>query len=167
MKPILNIADLTYTDWGRGATFAAKIGAIGMKIGAQKLGYNVTVVPPGKRAFPRHSHRANEEMFFILDGSGELRVGSETHPLRGGDVIACPPGGPETAHQIVNTSDAELRYLSVSTMISPEIAEYPDSGKVGMFHYLPPDANGAPQRMRYVIENQQTDMDDYWKGEAE
>jgi hypothetical protein len=42
----------------------------------------------------------------------------------------------------------------------------PDSGKIGMFHYLPPDANGTPQRMRYVIENQQTDMDDYSKGEA-
>jgi hypothetical protein len=51
-------------------------------------------------------------------------------------------------------------------MISPEIAEYPDSRKVGMFHYLPPDANGPPQRMRHVIENRQTDMDDYWKGEA-
>ena len=29
----------------------------------------------------------------------------------------------------------------------------PDSGKIGMFHYLPPDANGTPQRLRYVIEN--------------
>ena len=166
MKPILNIADLSFEDWGRGDKFEAKIGRIGLKIGAQKLGYNVTVVPPGKRAFPRHSHRANEEMFFILNGSGELIVGAQTYPLRAGDVIACPPGGPETAHQIVNTSSGELRYLSVSTMISPELAEYPDSGKVGMFHHLRPDAQGNPQRMRFVIQTQQTNMDDYWKDEA-
>jgi uncharacterized cupin superfamily protein len=156
MKPIHNNADLAYTDWGRGEKFSAKIGAIGLKIGAQKLGYNVTVVPPGKRAFPRHSHRSNEEMFFILEGSGELRVGDEIFPLRAGDVIACPPGGPETAHQIANTSTGELKYLSVSTMISPEIAEYPDSGKIGAYHYLPPDASGNPQRMRYVIPDRQT-----------
>jgi uncharacterized cupin superfamily protein len=166
MKPILNIDDLTYTDWGRGDKFQAKLGAVGIKVGAQKLGYNVTIVPAGKRAFPRHNHRTNEEMFFIIEGSGEFRVGEETFPLRAGDVIACPPGGPETAHQIVNTSERELKYLSVSTMISPEIAEYPDSGKIGAFHYLPPDADGNPQRLRYVIKNRQTNMDDYWDGEA-
>jgi len=166
MKPILNIDDLTYTDWGRGDKFQAKLGAVGIKIGAQKLGYNVTIVPAGKCAFPHHNHRTNEEMFFIIDGSGELRVGEETFPLRAGDIIACPPGGPETAHQIVNTSEHELKYLSVSTMISPEITEYPDSGKIGAFLYLPPDAEGNPQRLRYVIKNRQTDMDDYWDGEA-
>jgi len=166
MKPILNIADLTFESWGRGDKFEAKIGRIGLNIGAQKLGYNLTVVPAGKRAFPRHSHRANEEMFFVVQGGGELRVGDATYPIRAGDVIACPPGGPETAHQIVNTSDGELKYLSVSTMISPELAEYPDSGKVGLFHHLPPDANGNPQRMRFVVKGGPTTMDDYWDGEA-
>lgn len=166
MKPILNIADLAFTPWGRGETFEAKLGAIGIKIGAQKLGYNLTVVPAGKRAFPRHSHRANEEMFFVIEGAGELRVGAETFPIKQGDVIACPPGGPETAHQILNNSKADLKYLAVSTMISPELAEYPDSGKVGLYHYLPPDAEGNPQRMRFVVKGGQTNMDDYWDGEA-
>jgi uncharacterized cupin superfamily protein len=131
-KRILNVADLEYVPVGNGAAFEAKMGMIGPKLGAQKLGYNVTIVPPGKRAFPFHSHRANEEMFFVLAGEGEIRLGSERHPIRAGDVIACPPGGPETAHQIVNTSSAELRYLAVSTKVSPEIAEYPDSGKFGV-----------------------------------
>ena len=105
---------------------------IGPVVGAQKLGYNITKLPPGKRAFPLHNHHVNEEMFFVLEGEGEIRVGSETFPIKEGDVIACPPGGKETAHQIVNTSKKELRYLSVSTKIAPEIAEYPDSGKFGV-----------------------------------
>jgi uncharacterized cupin superfamily protein len=74
----------------------------------------------------------NEEMFFILEGAGEVRIGDKTHPIKKGDFIAHPPGGPETAHQIVNTSEKELRYLAVSTMQSPEIADYPDSKKFGV-----------------------------------
>lgn len=105
---------------------------VGPLIGAQKLGYNVTVVPPGKRAFPFHSHRVNEELFFILEGEGEVRIGAETFKIRKGDFIAHPPGGSETAHQIINTSDKELKYLAVSTKLSPEIADYPDTKKFGV-----------------------------------
>jgi len=108
------------------------MGMVGMTLGSQKLGYNVTVVPAGKRAFPLHNHHVNEEMFFILEGSGEVRIGAETFPIKKGDFICCPPGGKELAHQIINTSNAELRYLAVSTKQTPEIAEYPDSGKFGV-----------------------------------
>lgn len=110
----------------------ATIAFVGPLLGAQKLGYNVTVVPPGKRAFQFHSHRVNEELFFILEGEGEVRIGSETFKIKKGDFIAHPPGGPETAHQILNTSDKELKYLAISTKLSPEIAEYPDSKKFGV-----------------------------------
>ena len=163
--PILNIEDLKYEPWGRGEKFQAKVGRLGIPLGAQKLGYNITVLPPGKRAYPAHSHRTNEEMFLILEGSGTLRVGQESYPLRKGDVIACPPGGPESAHQIANTSSTdELKFLAVSTMIYPELCEYPDSGKIGLYHALPPSADGTPQRLRYFA-NAQGTMDDYWKGE--
>ena len=35
--------------------------------------------------------------------------------------MACPAGGPESAHQIINCGDEELRYLAVSTQRAPEI----------------------------------------------
>lgn len=113
--------------------FDACVGQIATKIGAKKLGYNLTAVPPGKRAYPFHSHRGREEMFFIIEGTGEVRIGAERFPVRAGDVIACPPGGPETAHQIVNTGAQEMRYLAVSTMQTPEVCEYPDTGKIATF----------------------------------
>ena len=164
-RPILNIAELEYHPWGRGERFAARIGAIGSRLGAQKLGYNLTVLPPGKRAFPFHSHRVNEEMFFVVEGEGEVRIGEARYPIRSGDVIACPSGGPETAHQIVNTSQAaELKYLAVSTRLSPEIAEYPDSGKFGVLAEFPPGADGRPQMLRFIGRTQAT-LDDYWEGE--
>ncbi|HEY8075329.1 MAG TPA: cupin domain-containing protein [Labilithrix sp.] len=137
-KPIVNIADVELRPFAAPipeelqGTFGCRMAMIGPAIGAQKLGYNVTAVAPGRRAFPFHSHRANEEMFFVLEGEGELRIGSERHAIKKGDFIACPPGGAETAHQIINTGSAELKYLAVSTKITPEIAEYPDSKKFGV-----------------------------------
>jgi len=171
-KPILNIADAVLQP--RPASFAAKGAAaekfdarmafIGPRIGAQKLGYNITAVAPGKRAFPFHNHRVNEEMFFVLEGSGEVRIGSETYPIRKGDIIACPPGGKESAHQIVNTGTEELRYLAVSTKMSPEIAEYPDSGKFGVLAEFAPAAQGEkPQQFRFV--GRDANQVDYWDGE--
>jgi uncharacterized cupin superfamily protein len=163
-RPILNIADIEYRNWGHGEPFAAQLGAISLRIGAQKLGYNVTVVPPGKRAFPIHNHRVNEEMFFVLEGEGEIRVGSERHAIRRGDVIACPPGGLETAHQIINTSPSiELKYLAVSTTLSPEVVDYPDSGKFGVRVELPPGADGEPRMFRYI--GRAGGTVDYWDGE--
>ena len=159
--PIINIAELEFAPFPtpmpetvKAKFEGAMLGQVGRKIGAQKLGYNVTVVPARKRAFPLHNHRVNEEMFFILDGAGEVRIGDKTYPIKKGDFIAHPPGGPETAHQIVNTSEKELRYLAVSTMQLPEIAGYPDSKKFGVI-----SANG----FRFFGRSDQSL--DYWDGE--
>ena len=141
--------------------FDGRMGEIGARIGARKLGYNITAVPPGKRAFPKHNHRVNEEMFFILEGSGEVRIGDETFPLRAGDFLACPPGGPELAHQIVNTGTTELKYLAVSTLQYPEICEYPDSGK---FLIAEAPRSAATAHTFRHIGRPQSNLD-YWEGE--
>jgi len=109
--------------------YEPRIGMLGMVVGTQKLGCNLILLAPGKMAFPFHSHRANEEMFVILEGAGEVRIGDRRYSLRAGDVVSCPAGGPERAHQIINTSSADLRYLAISTKHTPDIIEYPDSGK--------------------------------------
>jgi uncharacterized cupin superfamily protein len=170
-KRILNIAEVdlrprpaAFTATGPAADrFDARMGFVAPLIGAQKLGYNVTAVPPGKRAFPFHNHHVNEEMFFVIEGSGEIRIGETTHPIRQGDIIACPPGGKETAHQIINTGTTELVYLAVSTKLSPEIADYPDSGKFGVLAEYPAGPDGQPRGFRFVGRE---DLGiDYWEGE--
>jgi uncharacterized cupin superfamily protein len=161
-KPILNLDEVEFEPWRHGEKYEARLGQIAQRIGARKLGYGLTVLPPGKCAFPHHSHRVNEEMFFVLEGTGELRVGDARHPIRAGDVIACPPGGPRTAHQILNTGDSELRYLAVSTMQYPEIVDYPDSGKFGV-RAIVDDGDGKPRMFRY---NGRAEASlDYWDGE--
>jgi uncharacterized cupin superfamily protein len=130
MKPILNLDDVLLDDVEDNGKYTSKRGQISDHIGAVKLGYNLTVLPPGKVQCPFHSHHAEEEMFLILEGEGELRFGQERFPIRKHDVIACPTGGAEVAHQIINTGTTTMRYLALSTVAEVEVCEYPDSQKV-------------------------------------
>jgi uncharacterized cupin superfamily protein len=166
--PIINLDQAELLDMppqfaARGAAaehYQPRMALLGEAIGSRKLGCNLTVLAPGKRAFPFHNHRVNEEMFIVVEGRGEIRIGAQRFPVRQGDVIACPAGGQETAHQIVNTSDAELRYLAISTKLSPEVAEFPDSGKFAM---LVADTDGTTLPFRTVGRLGETV--DYWEGE--
>lgn len=139
------------------ARFDASRAMLGEVLGLSKLGVNVTAVKPGKAAYPFHSHRANDELFLILAGSGELRLGAQRHSVKEGDVIGCPAGNASTAHQLINTGSSELRYLAVSTQIEPEVCEYPDSGKIGT--YCGNDDQGL------VLLSRSADAVDYWDGE--
>jgi uncharacterized cupin superfamily protein len=168
--PIINIADIELpppparlgTPGAAAKRFDARMGEIAPRIGALKLGYNLTLIPPGKRAFPFHNHCINEEMFFILQGEGQLRIGAQTHAIRSGDVIACPPGGPKVAHQIINTGVADLKFLAVSTLIYPEICDHPDSGKFLVTEHQR-DADGKVRGFRHIGRAESTL--DYWEGE--
>ena len=116
---------------------------------ARKLGAGYDVLAPGQRVCPYHFHHAQEEMFVILQGQGTLRVAGQMLPLRSGDVVFIPPG-PEYPHQIINTSAAPLRYLSISTQERPEVCEYPDSDKISI-------SGGGVYRRAALV--------DYWDGE--
>lgn len=144
--------------------FDARMGFVSQALGAKKLSYNITAIPPGnKSAFPFHNHRINEEMFFILEGNGEVRIGTDVFPIKSGDIIACPPSGPEKAHQITNTGESELRYLALSTNITPEIVDYPDSNKFGVLAEFNKDS--AEQAQVFYFFGKQEQCLDYWEGE--
>lgn len=133
MKPIFNLDEaVDFDDVEDNGRYCSKRALFSESIGARQLGYNLTVLPPGKVQCPFHVHRGEEEMFLILEGEGELRFGKERYPIRKHDVIACPTGGADMAHQIINTGTTDMRYLAVSTLAEIEVCEYPDSGKVSL-----------------------------------
>ena len=127
-KRIVNVADIPLVDNGNGQLFVAKIGRVGSLLGSTGLGCTLTVVPPGKRAYPFHRHHVIHELFYILSGTGEYRLDAQRLPLCAGDIVAAPAG--KEAHQIVNTSDSDLRFLAFSTIGEVDVVEYPDSGKM-------------------------------------
>lgn len=130
MKPFINLDEINDFEESVEDSYQEKFSGISDKIGAKKLGYSITIVPPGKKVCPFHNHRINEEMFLILEGTGTLRFGEAEYPIKKHDIIACPPGGRDVAHQIINTSKSDIKYLCLSTNEPYEICEYPDSNKV-------------------------------------
>jgi uncharacterized cupin superfamily protein len=157
-KPVINIAEIELKPCrpgfaptgGAAERYEARMGAVGNVLGSRKLGYNITAVPPGKRAFPPHTHQINEEMFLVLEGTGEVRIGEIVYPIRQGDIVACLAGGKDTAHVVTNTGKVELKYLAISTKISPEICEYPGTGKYTVFAETAAGADGKPGVFRAV-----------------
>jgi len=170
-KPVINIADVELKPrpagfaptGGSPERYGSSMGMVGNVLGSRKLGYNITAVPPGKRAFPPHNHQINEEMFFVLEGTGEVRIGEITYPIRPGDIVACLAGGKEMAHVVTNTGDVELKYLAISTKVSPEICEYPETGKYTVYSEKPAGADGKPD-LTGVTGHGGTDVN-YWEGE--
>lgn len=160
MKPLMNIDETRFDDVEENGLYTSSRATLSDHIGARQLGYNLTVLPPGKAQCPFHSHHGEEEMFFILEGEGELRFGSQRYPLRAHDIIACPTGGAEVAHQIINTGTTTMRYLAVSNVADLDACEYPDSQKV----LVVAGRRGEPLRLRKMIRAEATV--DYYDREA-
>jgi uncharacterized cupin superfamily protein len=146
----------------KGDRYEMRLFPIGPSVGARKLGFNVTELPPGKAAFPYHFHHVNEELFLVLEGEGTLRSPGGSQPIKVGDIVCCPPGA-DGAHQIVNSGSVVLRYLALSTMEDPEVVEYPDSGKYGVVVGRPP--GGRPADAKFHAFAFKKDAVDYWAGE--
>ena len=106
-KNVINLNELEYSNHSLGESFDAECAQVANRLNAKKLGYRVTRLPPGKRAWPLHAQYANKEMFFILNGSGSVRIGKNTYPIKQGDFISAP-ANPQEPHQIINTSSALL-----------------------------------------------------------
>jgi uncharacterized cupin superfamily protein len=107
----------------------ARAARLGPAAGSVELGCSVIELDPGGQSAPYHLHYAQEELLIVLEGELELRTPSGTRPLSRGVIVGFP-AGPDGAHRVRNTSNAKARYVMVSTMRYPELAEYPDTGTV-------------------------------------
>lgn len=116
------------TDW-EGDLGDARGARVAAAAGASRLGAAVFEVDPGGQVAPYHVHHGNEELLIVLDGTVELRTPDGLRQLGRGAVVSFP-AGPEGAHRVRNVSEAPARYLVVSTMQFPDVAEQLDTGTV-------------------------------------
>jgi uncharacterized cupin superfamily protein len=100
----------------------------GDHMGAVTTGLGHLTVPAGKRSYPMHCHSAEEELFVVLEGTGELLLGDERHPVRAGHVVS-RPAGTGVSHAF-EAGDQGLVFLAYGTRESNDIAYYPDSNKI-------------------------------------
>jgi uncharacterized cupin superfamily protein len=160
-KPIVNVADARAQPSGNGEHFACTMTQLAAGAGARAIGANITRVPPGKAAFPIHHHHANEEHFFILSGQGVVRIGKDSYDVKPQDYIVNVAGGPQHAHQLINTGTEDLVYLAISTLIVPEVVGYTDSGKTGTRI-----AAGTTPAERFLTRDADRGNVNYWDGET-
>ncbi|MGH2953502.1 MAG: cupin domain-containing protein [Solirubrobacterales bacterium] len=132
---------------------------IGVQAGSERLGASLYELPAGEAICPYHAHLANEEMLIVISGTPSLRTPEGWRELQPGDVVSFRIGL-EGTHQVANFADGPSRVLMVSEMIGPEVAIYPDSGKV-MAREQPPGRPATGYRKLF----RDSDAVDYWEGE--
>lgn len=76
----------------------------------------IVVLKPGE-APPLHQHDDTEQVFYILEGEGVLRIGAEQkeYSVRPTDVVRIPP---KTLHSIRCSGAKALRYLAVDCFVA-------------------------------------------------
>lgn len=83
-------------------------------------------IPPGKAAYPYHSHSAQWEFYYVISGNGLSRDEDSQDPIKPGDAFIYPP---EKAHQLINNGTDDLVLFVVADNPIGESGYYPDSKK--------------------------------------
>jgi uncharacterized cupin superfamily protein len=136
--------------------FRAKRARLGRQVGTVKTGVSLWEVPPGEAAYPYHWHASEEEVLVVLSGRPSLRTPEGWRELEQGDVLAFPVGE-QGAHQIVNRTDKDLRFLAFSNQHA-DIVFRPDSGTLTVAERIP---EGGGYHHHFRID----DGVDYYEGE--
>ena len=137
----VNVEDLAWTTWrSPKGKFSSCYKDISIALGAQAntpvgagghpFDLCLEKLDPGEISCPFHSHAAQWELFYIVRGSGTVRLEGETLAVRPGDTIMHPPG---EEHQITNTSNEELVYFIIADNPALDVCHYPDSDKWSVF----------------------------------
>lgn len=107
---------------------------------AASLAARMWLLKPGQ-ASTRHRHLTQTELYVVLEGTGRIRIGEETHSLQ---RLSSALVEPEVVRQVFNDTGADVLWLVVGT--PPELANtlemteeqlqlmYPDGPKA-----LPPE----------------------------
>jgi uncharacterized cupin superfamily protein len=123
---------------------------LGRQAGARELGASLFELAPGGSTFELHAHHANEELIVVLAGRPTLLTLEGERELEPGEVVAARRGR-EGAHRLENRSSEPARILIASTMHSPDINEFPETGELWVRDYAPgrePPAGALDERLR-------------------
>ena len=116
------------------------------RTGSENLSARLWRYPP-KSAGTLHKHIRQEEFYFVLEGTGRLRVGDDTLtvPKHGGVLV-----GPDQLRQIFNDTDAEVLWLIVGAPeeleLLPTATTKPDLSRI-----YPEDPKQLPKELDGVV----------------
>ena len=109
---------------------------------SENLGARLWRLPP-KSANTLHKHIRSQEFYFVLEGTGRMRVGGETLtvPTYGGVLV-----GPEQLRQVFNDTDDEVLWLIIG---APEELEFlqGSKSKIDLTMIYPVDPKQLPKEL--------------------
>jgi mannose-6-phosphate isomerase-like protein (cupin superfamily) len=115
------------------------------RTGSENLGARLWRLPP-KSANTLHKHIRSEEFYFVLEGTGRMRVGDETVnvPKYGGVLV-----GPNELRQVFNDTDDEVLWLIIA---APEELEFlqGSKSKIDLSQFYPVNPKQLPDELAGV-----------------
>jgi uncharacterized cupin superfamily protein/glyoxylase-like metal-dependent hydrolase (beta-lactamase superfamily II) len=111
------------------SNYQCRDGEIGLFLGAEKLGYRIAHLEPGKSFCPMHWHTNEEELFIVWAGEPTLQTPRGNLKLRRGDCVAFPTSE-LGAHKILNEGSTMASIVMIAANSSTEACFYPESRKV-------------------------------------
>ena len=112
------------------------------RTGSEILGARLWRLPP-KSANTLHKHPKAEEFYFVVEGTGRIRVGDETLTVPKHDGVLI---GPKVLRQVFNDTDEEVLWLIVG---APD-KEFEDGEPHDMKVYYPVDPKQLPKELKGV-----------------
>lgn len=97
---------------------------LGDVFGLSNFGVNLTELAPGGESALLHAHTKQDEFIYILEGHPTLVTDTGETALAPGMCAGFPAAG--AAHQLVNRSDAPVRYLEIGDRTPGDAASYPN-----------------------------------------
>lgn len=95
--------------------------------GIKSIGFDLMTVLPGHEASEFHCHLYEEECYYILSGTGQIRINDQTYPVGPGDFLGFPANG--AAHTLLNNGKVPLVFLMARNKLEQDVCDYPDQGK--------------------------------------
>ena len=96
---------------------------------SDRLGASVWELAPGGGQFVYHYHAGTEELLVVLRGRPTVQTPEGEIVLEEGDVLPFE-AGPAGGHRFRNDGDVPARVLVVAAHAQPDVAFYPEVGKV-------------------------------------
>jgi len=112
------------------------------RTGSEILGARLWRLPP-KSANTLHKHPKAEEFYFVVEGTGRMRIGDETLtvPKHGGVLV-----GPKLLRQVFNDTDREVLWLIVG---APD-KEFESGEAHDLKQFYPVDPKQLPKELKGV-----------------
>ena len=110
---------------------------------SEHLGARLWRLPP-QSANTLHKHIRAEEFYFVVQGTGRIRVADQTLtvPKYGGVLV-----GPSQLRQVFNDADSEVLWLIIG---APEETELVSGAKPNMSLFYPVDPKQLPKELAGV-----------------